>query len=767
MRAALSPSMARCRDAASTGPAYPAAPDGRIPAEFQGDRVKFRARGPIDGTVFPTHQGSTDPVSVPGPAPRRPLLARLKRSLRAALPEGRMLPAHLLERRHRTIVAVLAAHVPALFLFGLSRGYPVGAHALRRRPGHRAHRPRGAARAIALRGRMVAACTGLVTCSALLVHLWDGTYRGALPLLRDDRAPDAVPGLGPVPPRDRLRRPAPRRHGRPRAALGLRQPAGAAHPWRWALSTAASCSPRASRTSPRGGTNEQQLLRDPLTGLPSRLLLMNRLQSALARIERSGRGVAVLFIDLDRFKVVNDSLGHDAGDRLLLAVAERLRTAVRRHETPARFGGDEFVVVCEDLAEPRGRRRRRPADPQGALASPSTFQRRLGLHRRQHRHRDRRPTTHAEAADLIRDADAAMYRAKQAGGGRWSMFDQIVRDRAVARQAIEADLAPGDRRTTSSSSTSSPSWPSRPARSSASRRSSAGTAPGVGMVSPADFIPIAEETGLIVPIGAWVMREACVQAVRQFDDGHMVVRVNVSARQLTEPGLIDTVADALERERARARAACASRSPRASCSRTATAASPRSRRCATSASSVSLDDFGTGYCSLSYLRRLPIDSLKIDRSFVRGLGSEADDDSIVTSVIDLARSLGVSVVAEGVETEEQLAGLRARGCDTMQGFLFAQPGPGGRRRRPRRRARRLGHRLAVAARERRRRPGGRLRETWMPRVPRRYVDAVAAGVGDGRRGRRGVVELLLLAEEQVEHLVADVLAQRRSRARRR
>jgi EAL domain-containing protein (putative c-di-GMP-specific phosphodiesterase class I) len=279
----------------------------------------------------------------------------------------------------------------------------------------------------------------------------------------------------------------------------------------------------------------------------------------------------------------------------------------------------------------------------------------------------------AAAADLIRDADAAMYRAKEAGGGRWSMFDQIVRDRAVARQAIEAQL----RSAITNDELVVHFQPELAVSSGAVVGVEAlvrWNRPGVGMVSPADFIPIAEETGLIVPIGAWVMREACLQAMRQFDDGQMVIRVNVSARQLTEPGLIDTVTEALS---------ASGLAPERLCLEvTESVVLEDGDRCVTALRalrdigvSVSLDDFGTGYCSLSYLRRLPIDSLKIDRSFVRGLGSEADDDSIVTSVIDLARSLGVSVVAEGVETEEQLAGLRARGCDTMQGFLFARPGP--------------------------------------------------------------------------------------------
>jgi diguanylate cyclase (GGDEF)-like protein len=215
-------------------------------------------------------------------------------------------------------------------------------------------------------------------------------------------------------------------------------PQAAAHPWRWALIhggfvLAASLTHIASWR-----TNEQQLLRDPLTGLPSRLLLMTRLQSALARLDRTGGHVAVLFIDLDRFKVVNDSLGHHAGDRLLLAVTERLRKAVRRYEMPARFGGDEFVLVCEDVA-----------DAQDAVAVAERLLKALG---QPFELEDGRAfiagsigialtdDPHASPSDLVRDADAAMYRAKEAGGARWSMFDQLVRDRAVARQAIEAAL---------------------------------------------------------------------------------------------------------------------------------------------------------------------------------------------------------------------------------------------------------------------------------------------------------------------------------------
>jgi diguanylate cyclase (GGDEF)-like protein len=581
-----------------------------------------------------------------------------------------MLPAHLLERRHRMIVAVLAAHIPGLLLFGLARGYGLG-HVLFDIGPVIALTVIAVLPRVPLRWRMISACTGLITCSALLVHLWGGVIEAhfhffvmiGLLTLYQDWVPFLL-AIGYVV----------LHHG----VIGVLQPhsvysnpQAAAHPWRWALIhggfvLAASLTHVASWR-----TNEQQLLRDPLTGLPSRLLLMNRLQSALDRIERSGRGVAVLFIDLDRFKVVNDSLGHHAGDRLLLAVTERLRGAVRRHEMPARFGGDEFVLVCEDITGPDDA----IAVAQRllkALSQPFAFQDghafiggSIGI--------AIATDPDAEAADLIRDADAAMYRAKQAGGGRWSMFDQIVRDRAVARQAIEAEL----RQAIANDELVvhfQPELAVATGRVVGVEALVRWNRPGAGMVSPADFIPIAEETGLIVPIGAWVMREACLQAVRLFDDGEMVIRVNVSARQLTEPGLIATVTDALE---------ASGLAPERLCLEvTESVVLEDGDRCVAALRAlrdigvgVSLDDFGTGYCSLSYLRRLPIDSLKIDRSFVRGLGSEADDDSIVTSVIDLARSLGVSVVAEGVETEEQLAGLRARGCDTMQGFLFARPGP--------------------------------------------------------------------------------------------
>jgi diguanylate cyclase (GGDEF)-like protein len=580
-----------------------------------------------------------------------------------------MLPAHLLERRHRTIVAVLVAHIPGLMAFGLLRGYDLG-HMLFDVGPLLGLSALAIAQRVPLRWRMVSACTGLITCSALLVHLWGGVIEAhfhffvmiGLLTLYQDWIPFLL-AIGYVV----------LHHG----VMGVlapksvyQNPEAVAHPWRWALIhggfvLAASLTHIASWR-----TNEQQLLRDPLTGLPSRLQLMSRLQSAIARIDRTGQQVAVLFIDLDRFKIVNDSLGHHAGDRLLLAVTERLRKAVRRHELPARFGGDEFVLVCEDVANEEDavavaerliKALSLPFELDGSQAHVAAS---VGI----------ALTADPDASpdDLVRDADAAMYRAKDAGGGRWSIFDQLVRERAVARQAIETALR-------SAIAENELVVHFQPEVSVASGEIVGVEAlvrwnrPGHGMVSPAEFIPIAEETGLIVPIGEWVLHEACRKAC-VFDDGRLVIRVNVSARQLAEPGLAETVKAAL----------IASGLPpeRLVLEVTESVVLEDGDRSVAALQAlrdigvgVSLDDFGTGYCSLSYLRRLPIDSLKIDRSFVRGLGHEADDDSIVTSVIDLARSLGVSVVAEGVETEEQLDGLRARGCDTMQGFLFARPGP--------------------------------------------------------------------------------------------
>jgi diguanylate cyclase len=616
----------------------------------------------------PVHEA---PEVAGAPQRRRPALARAAARVRGAMPEGRMLPEHLWTRRHRVIVAALCAHVPGLLAFGLARGYPFF-HTLADVFPLIALGALAATRRLSPRWRMVAASTGLVTCSALLVHMWGGTIEAhfhffvviGLLTLYQDWLPFLLSIMYVVV-----------HHG----VIGVVEshsvysnPEAAAHPWRWALIHGGFVLAASATHMTSWRTNEQQLLRDALTGLPSRLLLMNRLESALARLERAGGHVAVLFVDLDRFKVVNDSLGHHAGDALLLGVTERLRKAVRRHEMPARFGGDEFVLVCEDVADAQHavavaeRLLKALALPFELDGSQAFVSGSIGI--------ALTDDPNASPADLVRDADAAMYHAKEAGGARWSIFDQVIRDRVVQRQATEAALRTGidggelvvHFQPELSVDTTEIVGVEALVR---------WNRPGVGMVPPAEFIPIAEETGLIVPLGSWVLREACRQA-RVFDDGRIVVRVNVSARQLSDANLPDVVADALAESGLPPEQLCleVTESVVMEDAERSIAALQGIRALGVS---VALDDFGTGYSSLSYLRRLPIDGLKIDRSFISGLGHELEDESIVASVIDLARSLGVEVTAEGVETAEQHSRLRAGGCDTMQGFLFARPQPAG------------------------------------------------------------------------------------------
>jgi diguanylate cyclase (GGDEF)-like protein/PAS domain S-box-containing protein len=416
-------------------------------------------------------------------------------------------------------------------------------------------------------------------------------------------------------------------------------------------------------------------LHDSLTGLPNRTLALDRLSLALARTERHPSSVAVLFLDLDRFKVINDSLGHNVGDELLVAVASRLREAVRPSDTVARIGGDEFVVVCEDIGEIEDAARiaeriaealSRSFDLSEDEVILSTS---IGI---------ALSSTHQDAPeDLLRDADSAMYRAKERGRNRYEVFDSSMRVEAVERLEMEQAL----RRALGRSELCLFYQPVLDVDS--------GSVVGVeallrwnhperGLLRPAEFISLAEDTGLILPIGRWALQEACRQAQRwrEADPQRppLTIAVNLSARQLAQPDVADMVAEALESTGTDPSQVWLEITESVLTGDTETTIGAL-RALKALGVRLSVDDFGTGYSSLLYLKRFPVDTLKVDRAFVAGLGTHPEDTAIVAGVVRLAQTLGLTAIAEGVETEEQRAALLALGCDLAQGYLFGHPEP--------------------------------------------------------------------------------------------
>jgi diguanylate cyclase (GGDEF)-like protein/PAS domain S-box-containing protein len=417
----------------------------------------------------------------------------------------------------------------------------------------------------------------------------------------------------------------------------------------------------------------ERALRDGLTGLPNRALFMDHLGKAVSRLERNPNMAAVMFIDLDRFKVVNDSMGHAAGDALLVAAAERLVASVRTPDTVARFGGDEFVVLCENLEEERDvvTVAQRVVT---AFAEPFTIQ---GVEVSANASVGVTVTrdSHMDPANLVRDADAAMYRAKEQGRGRYEMFDAGMRTRAVLRLQTESDLWRAIARDELVVHYQ-PKVDLRDGRVTGVEALVRWNHPEHGLISPADFIPVAEETGLIVPIGAWVLEEACRKAQQwraaRPDFSTLTLSVNLSARQLAQSTLVDTVADIIAKTATPAELLCLEITETVLMNDVqSTIATLRGLKAL--GVTIAVDDFGTGYSSLSYLSRFPVDVLKVDRAFVNEIDATAETWPIVAAVIGLSKALGLATVAEGVEREDQETALRALGCELAQGFRFARP----------------------------------------------------------------------------------------------
>lgn len=417
---------------------------------------------------------------------------------------------------------------------------------------------------------------------------------------------------------------------------------------------------------------------DSLTGLPNRQLLMDRLRLALASTVRSGKTGALLLIDLDNFKTINDTLGHDVGDALLQQVAQRLRACIREVDTVARLGGDEFVVMLEDLDEDVLEAAEQAESTGGKIIGELNRVYPLGAH-------ECRSTAslgavlfrsaHMAMEDLLKQADIAMYQAKKAGRNTLRFFDPQMQESINARVLLEAELRHAlakqqfqlyyqiqvDQLGHPFGAEALIRW----------------VHPERGLVTPMEFIPLAEETGLILPIGQWVIETACAQ-IKAWEKNSwsrdLVLSVNVSASQFHQPEFVAQTRTILERHGINPNLLMFELTEGIMLKDTEDTIAAMNALKKTGVQ-FALDDFGSGYSSLQYLKRLPLHQLKIDRSFIRDIAIDDSDKAIVCTVIAMAQSLNLDVIAEGVETEEQRQFLLANGCSRCQGYLFSWPVP--------------------------------------------------------------------------------------------
>lgn len=414
-------------------------------------------------------------------------------------------------------------------------------------------------------------------------------------------------------------------------------------------------------------------LHDALTGLPNRALFINRLQQSIDRKSREPGVSAILYMDLDQFKVINDSLGHEAGDELLIEVARRLKSCLRRGDTAARLGGDEFTILLDEISGPADAIRvaERVA---GELRAPFSLDENrvfvttsVGI--------TLNTSDDARPSGLLRDADVAMYEAKKAGKARYKIFDSGMHAQALQRLRMENEL----RRAIEQDQLSvhyQPKVSLRSGRIVGMEALVRWEHPVRGLVSPGEFIPLAEETALINPLGRFVLREACLQA-RKWREAFpeaadLVMSVNLSVKQFQQPNMIEELTGILRQTGLPAHA-LQLEVTESVVTDDVDYAIGLLRELKALGVQLGIDDFGKGYSSLSTLKHFPMDDLKIDRSFVNGLGEDVQDTAIVRLTVDLAHTVGMQAVGEGVETAEQLRRLREMGCDMVQGFYFWKP----------------------------------------------------------------------------------------------
>ena len=411
-----------------------------------------------------------------------------------------------------------------------------------------------------------------------------------------------------------------------------------------------------------------QSLHDSLTGLPNRALLGDRLGHALARRRRAGQLIALLFVDVDDFKLVNDTFGHEVGDQILTSVARRLEELVREGDTVAHLSGDEFAILIEDLTSPHAANLAAGRVTDAFLAPLEAGDRQIrvsvsvgvGL----------ATAALRSTSDLIRNADFAMYAAKQSGKGQFRVYDPVERQVADARVQLQADL----RNAVIRNELRLHYQPIIDLRSGVTTSMEALVRwehPERGLLLPATFIPLAEETEAIVEIGAWVLATACDRLAdwQRLRPG-LAVSVNLSGRQLQDPGLVGDVSSALERT------GIDPKSLILEVTETILVADPTAElmlfRLKALGVRLAIDDFGTGYSSISYLRRFPVDILKIDREFTKEVESP-EGEALLRGIVQLGRSMGLELVAEGIERRAQVARIAAAGCDQGQGYFFARP----------------------------------------------------------------------------------------------